>query len=90
MRLYFRGLAASPRFSVSQNWRYSTLAADRLFDEHAVVLALHLREGVAQRVQEVVVGRDDRPVEVELDHCLRLANGLDLTLEIRGFAASAR
>ena len=47
------------------------------------MLALDLLERVAQRAEEVVVGRDDRAVHVELDHRLGLADGLDLALEIR-------
>ena len=36
--------------------------------EHAVMLALDLRQGVTHALQEIGVGRDDGAVEVELDH----------------------
>ncbi len=38
--------------------------------EDAVVPALHLRQGIAHRGQEVLVGGDDRTVQLELDHRL--------------------
>src|SRR5262249_41940561 len=46
--------------------------------EHAVMLAGNLGERIAEDLQENVVGRDDRAVEIELDHGLRARNGRDL------------
>ena len=40
--------------------------------------ALDFVQRISQRVQEILVGGDDRAVEVELDHGLRLADGRDL------------
>ena len=57
---------------------------ERVLDEDAVVFALHLAEAVAQRVEKVIVGRDDRAVQVEFNDRLRLVNRLDLTREISG------
>jgi hypothetical protein len=42
--------------------------------EHAVVLACDFVEPVTHRVEEILVGGDDRAVHVELDHRLRLAD----------------
>ena len=47
-----------------------------------MVLALDLVQPVAERLEEVVIGGDDRAVQVELDHRLGLADGGDLALEI--------
>ncbi|MFO0650104.1 MAG: hypothetical protein U0326_28035 [Polyangiales bacterium] len=64
-----------------------------LFDEDAVVLALHVVERVPEHAEKVVVGRVDRPVHRELDHGLRavdrgrltgLRHGLLLDRELRG------
>ena len=41
-------------------------------------LPTDLVEPVADRVQEVLVGRDDRAVEIEFDDRLRLAECVDL------------
>ena len=46
----------------------------RGFDKQAVVLALDLVEPIAQRLQEVLIGRDDRAVQFELDDRLRLVD----------------
>ena len=46
----------------------------RGINEHAVVLALDFGQRVAQRVEEIVVRRDDGAVELELDHGLRLVD----------------
>ena len=43
-------------------------------DEYSVMLALDLVEPVAQRGQEVLIGRDDGAVEIELDHRLGAAD----------------
>ena len=45
-----------------------------VFDEHAVMTAFDLVQRIAERLQEVVVGGDDRAVHLELDHRLRLAD----------------
>ncbi len=42
--------------------------------KHPVVLPLDLRERVAQRLQEIVVRRDDGPIHIELDDCLHLVD----------------
>ena len=49
------------------------------FDKEAVMLAFDLSQRVAERREKVLVGSDDGAVEVELDHCLNLADGLELT-----------
>ena len=51
---------------------------EALVDEHAVMLALDFVQAVAHRGEEIVVGGDDRAVEVEFDHGLGLADGGDL------------
>ena len=51
-------------------------------DEQAVMLALDLVQGVAHHAQEVVVGRNDRPVQVKLDHRLGLVDRGDLTFKV--------
>ena len=50
--------------------------------EHAVVPPAHLRQPVARGGEEVVVGVEDRPVEGERDHALRLVDGGDLALVV--------
>ena len=47
------------------------------------MLAFDFLQPVAQRLQEVLVGGDDRAVQVELDDRLGLADGGDLALVIR-------
>jgi hypothetical protein len=42
------------------------------FDEHAVVLALDLAQRVTHSREEILVGRKNGAVELELDHGLRL------------------
>ena len=37
------------------------------FDKHAVMLALDLFEAVAEGLQEIIVGSQNRPVELEFD-----------------------
>src|SRR5205085_2655524 len=54
-----------------------------LLDEHRMVPPSHFLEGIAQHPEEVVVGREDRPVEVELDDRLRLADRGELAGVIR-------
>ncbi len=44
-------------------------------DEQAVVLADHLRQGVADRVEEIGIRREDAAVEIELDHPLHAVEG---------------
>ena len=51
-------------------------------DEQAVMLALDLVQPIAERLEEVVVGGDDRAVHVELDDRLGLADGGDLALVV--------
>ena len=46
------------------------------------MLALDFVQCVAHSAQEVVVGRDDRAVHVELDHRLGLADRADLSGEV--------
>jgi hypothetical protein len=48
-----------------------------LGDEHAVVLALDLLEAVAERIEKILIGRDDRPIHVEFDHGLRLVERIE-------------
>jgi hypothetical protein len=43
-------------------------------DEQTVVLAPDLRQRVAHGVEKILVGRDDRAVDVEFDDSLRLVN----------------
>ncbi len=51
-------------------------------DEAAVMATLHLVQRITHGVKEIVVGVDDRAVEVELDHRLRAREGRHLGLEI--------
>src|SRR3546814_6909675 len=44
-------------------------------DKHAVMLALHLGETVAERFEEILVGIEDDAVEAEADHGLGLEIG---------------
>ena len=46
------------------------------------MLAFDLVQRIAERLEEVVVGGDDRAVQVELDHSLRLVDGGELALVI--------
>ena len=70
--LELAAVQAGPEFAIGR-----ALALGRV-DEHAVMLALDLVERVAQRVQEILVRCDDGAVELELDHRLGFADGLDL------------
>ncbi len=56
--------------------------AHRRRHEHAVMLALDLGERVADGLQEVFVGDDDRTVEIELDHSLRRMDRVDLAFVV--------
>ena len=59
------------------------LALDRRrIDEHAVMATSDLLETVAEGIQEFFVGGQDRAVELELDHALRLPQRLDLSLVV--------
>jgi hypothetical protein len=49
--------------------------AHRLLDEDAVMLALDLFQRIADRGEKVRIGRDNGPIEVELDYRLRFADG---------------
>ena len=61
----------------------------RFINEHAVVMAHNLVEPVSHDIQEPVVCRDDRAVQLKLDHRLGLADGLHLTREVSiGFTGS--
>ncbi|EFF47949.1 hypothetical protein XAUC_16460 [Xanthomonas citri pv. aurantifolii str. ICPB 10535] len=51
-------------------------------DEHAVVLADDLLEPVAHHLQEILVGREHRAVQRELDDGHHLVDGVDAPLEI--------
>ena len=51
-------------------------------DEHAVVLADDLVAPIAHRVEKIIVGIDDRAVQIEMDDGLGLVDGGDLPLEI--------
>src|SRR3954469_24812377 len=44
------------------------------------MLALDLVEPIAERIEKVLVGRDDGPIKVEFDHGLRAAQCLKLSL----------
>jgi hypothetical protein len=61
---------------------YSALRRRRV-DEHAVVAADDLVQRIAHGAQEVLVGGDDRAVELELDHRLRAIDGGDGRLKVR-------
>lgn len=54
----------------------------RRFGEHAVMLALHLLQGITHRFAEVFIGVQDGAVEFEFNHRLRLVNRSELTLHI--------
>nr|WP_263597863.1 hypothetical protein [Pseudomonas fluorescens] len=47
-------------------------------DKQAVMLPLDLGQGIAQRVQEVVVGVQNLAIQRELDNGLRFVDGVDL------------
>jgi hypothetical protein len=64
-RLKFTAVEAGPK-------RFISLAAAQLRRrEHLMMLALDFIETVAHRVEEILVGNDDRAVHLELDHRLR-------------------
>src|SRR6202012_4530813 len=72
--LVLRGLELTavklgPEFAVG------AAVACRRLDEHAVMLALDFLQRVTERGEKIRIGRDDRSVEVELDHRLRFADG---------------
>ena len=46
------------------------------------MLAFDFGEGVPQRIQKVVVGRDDGAVQFEFDHGLGLVNGVNPALQV--------
>ena len=71
-----------PRLSAGPELAIASAVALRRLDEHAVVLALDLRQRIAERAEEIGVGGDDRAVHVELDHGLRLVDRRDLASEI--------
>ena len=48
-----------------------------------MVLAPDLVEAVAQHIEEVVVGVEDMPLEIELDHALGAPDRIDLPLHVR-------
>jgi hypothetical protein len=52
--------------------------AHRRLDKHAVMLALDLAERITERFQEIFVCGDNRAIQIELDHSLRLADRFDL------------
>ncbi|MNG01128.1 hypothetical protein D3C84_840930 [compost metagenome] len=47
-------------------------------DKQAVMLPLDLSQGIAQRVQEVVVGVQNLAIQRELNNGLRFVDGVDL------------
>ena len=51
----------------------------RRFDEHRVVLPLHLGPGVAHRHRDVGIGRQDDAVRLARDHCRRSMQGTEHT-----------
>lgn len=51
-------------------------------DEQAVMLAVDFLEGIAERFEEILVGRDDGAIQLKLDDRLRLVDGLDLASKI--------
>ena len=78
-RLEFAVVEVAPELLV-----FGAVAVGRL-DKHAVMLAFDLVQAVAERLQEILVGGDDRAVEVELDHGLGLVDGGDLAAQIHEF-----
>ena len=56
----------------------------RRLHEHAVVLAAHLVQRVADHCQKVLVCSKNAPVQLKLDHGLRLAYGRELAFVVRG------
>jgi len=48
-----------------------------VFDENAVVFSFNFLEPIAHYLQEVVIGRTDRPVRLKFDYRLRAVNRLD-------------
>ncbi len=53
-------------------------------DEHRMMTADHLVETIARHREEILIGGEDDPVEVELDHRLRTADRVDLALHLDG------
>ncbi len=51
-------------------------------DEEPVVPALDLLQPIAHGLEEIVIGRDDRAIEIELDHRIGGADRLELPLEV--------
>ncbi len=51
--------------------------------KHPVMPPGNLIKPIAQRRQEVLIAREDRPVELELDHHLRLADGIRHPRDLR-------
>ncbi|MDP9014979.1 MAG: hypothetical protein M3O41_20415 [Pseudomonadota bacterium] len=47
-----------------------------------MMFAPHFAQGVTERAQKIIVGGQDRAVETEFDHCLRLVDSGDLTAHI--------
>ena len=56
--------------------------AEARLDEHRVVLAGDFAVGIAEHVEEVLVGAQNLAVEREFDHRLGLVDGLELAAEI--------
>ena len=81
MRLYSVGLEFAVVEVAPELLVLGAVAVGRL-DKHAVMLALDLVQPVAERREEIVVGGDDRAVQVEFDDGLGLADGGDLALVI--------
>ena len=52
------------------------------FDEHAVMLAAHFIKRVTQSVEKVIVGGDDRAIEVKFDDSLGTVERIELGFEL--------
>jgi hypothetical protein len=75
----FTGLILAAPQSLLEFLVFGGLAEFRVH-EHAMVLAPDFIEPITQRAQKILVGGDDRAVEIKLDHRLRLVQRLQLAL----------
>ena len=76
-RLKFAAVEIGPEFAI-----FGAVPQLRR-DEHRVMLALDFLEPITERVEEILVGGDDRPVHLELDHGLRFADCRGLRDSVR-------
>src|ERR1700739_3454915 len=67
-RIVFAAVQLSPELLV----RWTLFVG--FIDEHAVMFALDLIQGIAEGIQKILVGGDDSSIHMELDHGLRLAD----------------